>query len=150
MGGLQASSHAMRLCIVLRSFNAPSRISIWREHQRHHSRLGRVLGLCDCLGIDVQSGPHRRMPQSTRKYPVMGFAVGATIVEKQSGWKSRGRIDRGRGFVKGAIRVPMGSSGRYRCRPLPLVSVSYGFPAHCHGRGRGFEPRRPLHSFQMT
>ena len=23
----------------------------------------------------------------------------------------------------------MGSSGRYRCRPLPLVSVSYGFPA---------------------
>ncbi len=33
-------------------------------------------------------------------------------------------MDRGRGFVKGAIRVPTGSSGRYRCRPLPLVSIS--------------------------
>jgi hypothetical protein len=39
----------------------------------------------------------------------------------------------------------MGSSGRYRCRPLPLFSVSYRFLPYCHGRGRGFEPRRPRH-----
>ena len=35
----------------------------------------------------------------------------------------------------------MGSSGRYRCRQLPLVSVSYGFLPYCHGRCRRFEPR---------
>jgi len=27
---------------------------------------------------------------------------------------------------------------------------SYGFPVPCHGRGRGFEPRRPRHTFQKT
>jgi hypothetical protein len=31
--------------------------------------------------------------------------------------------------------------------PWRLVSVSYAF---CHGRGRGFEPRRPRHTFQKT
>jgi hypothetical protein len=69
----------------------------------------------------------------------VGLQDQLAVHQRQSGPKSRGRIDRGRGFVKGAIRVPMGSSGRYRCRPLPLVSVSYGFPAHCHGGSGGFE-----------
>ena len=44
----------------------------------------------------------------------------------------RGLQGRGRGCDKGAIRVAKSSSGR------------------CHGRGRGFEPRRPRHTFQRT
>jgi hypothetical protein len=30
---------------------------------------------------------------------------------------------------------------------LRLVSISYRFHVPCHGRGRGFEPRRPRHTF---
>ena len=33
----------------------------------------------------------------------------------------------------------MGSSGRYWCRPLHLLSISYAFQAHFHGRGRSGE-----------
>ena len=28
---------------------------------------------------------------------------------------------------------------------MRLFSISYRFPVPCHGRGRGFEPRRPRH-----
>jgi hypothetical protein len=32
--------------------------------------------------------------------------------------------------------------------PFRVISVRYEFPVHCHGRGRGFESRRPRHSKQ--
>ncbi len=57
---------------------------------------------------------------------------------------------RGRGFDKGAIRVTLGVSGRSGSHPLRLVSISYEFLPCCHDRGRGFEPRRPRHTFQRT
>jgi hypothetical protein len=38
--------------------------------------------------------------------------------------------------------VPQGGEGSH---PFPLIAISYEFPVHCHGRGRGFEPRRPRH-----
>jgi len=34
---------------------------------------------------------------------------------------------------------------RHPCR---VFSVSYEWNGRCHGRGRGFESRRPRHSFQ--
>jgi site-specific recombinase XerD len=42
----------------------------------------------------------------------------------------------------------MGFSGRYRCRSLPLVSVGYRFPAHCHKLGECQE--WTLHKFRRT
>src|SRR5690242_20652426 len=38
-------------------------------------------------------------------------------------------------------------SGSHPCR---VVSVSYEQNGCCHGRGRGFESRRPRHSFSKT
>jgi hypothetical protein len=35
--------------------------------------------------------------------------------------------------------------GAERSHPFLLISISYAFPVCCHGRGRGFEPRRPRH-----
>ena len=57
----------------------------------------------------------------------------------------RGQQGKGRGFDKGAIRVPKGYFERSGSHPLRIISISYGFPFSCHGRGRGFEPRRPRH-----
>jgi hypothetical protein len=34
--------------------------------------------------------------------------------------------------------------------PMPLESTTYVHGYNCHGRGRGFEPRRPRHTFQST
>ena len=28
---------------------------------------------------------------------------------------------------------------------VPLISITYALKVHCHGRGRGFEPRRHRH-----
>jgi hypothetical protein len=39
----------------------------------------------------------------------------------------------------------LNASGSHPCR---VFSVSYDQPRRCHGRGRGFESRRPRHSFQ--
>ncbi len=41
----------------------------------------------------------------------------------------------------------------FRCFSVPpmlLESIGYDHGSNCHGRGRGFEPRRPRHSFQKT
>jgi len=62
----------------------------------------------------------------------------------------RGRIDRGRGFNKGAITVAEGSTGRSGCHPLRLFTMDYVPREYCHGRGRGFEPRRPRHKPKKT
>jgi hypothetical protein len=32
---------------------------------------------------------------------------------------------------------------------VPMLSMGYDPKHFCHGRGRGFEPRRPRHTFQM-
>ena len=54
-----------------------------------------------------------------------------------------------RAEVLGTIRaryqllwVPQGAE---RGHPFPLIPISYELPLGCHGRGRGFEPRRPRH-----
>ena len=46
------------------------------------------------------------------------------------------------------IRLSQGSETVFRRRLCRSFSISYGFNHHCHGRGRGFESRRPRHSFQ--
>jgi hypothetical protein len=46
------------------------------------------------------------------------------------------------GTQYGLPGVPQGGEGSH---PFPLIAISYEFPVHCHGRGRGFEPRRPRH-----
>ena len=57
----------------------------------------------------------------------------------------RGLEGRGRGSDKGPITVAMKDSGRLGSHPLRQVSISYATRISCHGRGRGFEPRRPRH-----
>jgi hypothetical protein len=34
--------------------------------------------------------------------------------------------------------------------PMALKSIGYGYLFNCHGRGCGFEPHRPRHTFQKT
>jgi hypothetical protein len=46
------------------------------------------------------------------------------------------------------IGLSQGSKTVIECRLCRSISISYGFVSHCHGRGRGFESRRPRHSFQ--
>ena len=46
------------------------------------------------------------------------------------------------------IRLFQGSETVFRRRLCRSMSLSYGFNHLCHGRGRGFESRRPRHSFQ--
>jgi len=64
--------------------------------------------------------------------------------------EGKGLEGKGRGSDKGPINVAKRDSGRSGSHPLRLVSISYATRISCHGRGRGFEPRRPRHTFQMT
>jgi hypothetical protein len=57
----------------------------------------------------------------------------------------RGLKGRGHGFNKGPITVAMRVSGSQNGPFVPLISITYALKVHCHGRGRGFEPRRPRH-----
>jgi hypothetical protein len=57
-----------------------------------------------------------------------------------------GLVDRGRGFVKGAIKGAKGVSGLQKWPSGLLISISYKIAPCCHGRGRGFEPRRSRHT----
>ena len=55
-----------------------------------------------------------------------------------------------RAEVGGPITVARGTSERQK---KPSVTRSFNrllLASVCHGRGRGFEPRRPRHTFQMT
>ena len=60
--------------------------------------------------------------------------------------EGKGLEGKGHGSDKGPITVTLGVSGRSGSHPLRLVSTSYELRISCHGRGRGFEPRRPRHS----
>ena len=46
------------------------------------------------------------------------------------------------------ISLSQGSETVFRRRLCRSFSLGYGFNHHCQGRGRGFESRRPRHSFQ--
>jgi hypothetical protein len=62
----------------------------------------------------------------------------------------RGLQGRGRGSDKGPITVTQGTSERQK-KPSVTRSFNRLLPASvCHGRGRGFEPRRPRHTFQKS
>jgi len=52
-----------------------------------------------------------------------------------------------KGMIRSAVRLPCTSTDVRRHR---LISISYISLLPCHGRGRGFESRRPRHSFQNT
>ncbi len=45
------------------------------------------------------------------------------------------------------LRLSQGSETVLRRRLCRSLSIGYGFNHPCHGRGRGFESRRPRHSF---
>jgi hypothetical protein len=47
----------------------------------------------------------------------------------------RGLVDRGRGFVKGAIKGTKGVSGLPKWPSGLLISISYKIAPCCHGRG---------------
>jgi hypothetical protein len=49
-----------------------------------------------------------------------------------------------KGTIRGVVRCPKVSNNVRRHR---LISISYTSLIPCHGRGRGFESRRPRHSF---
>jgi hypothetical protein len=71
--------------------------------------------------------------------------LGAGVGEKAK-VVGRGLVDRGRGFDKGAIKLTNGVSGLQEWPSGLLISISYEILPCCHGRGRGFEPRRPRHN----
>jgi len=54
-----------------------------------------------------------------------------------------------RGFDQCAEASNMGAFVRFLSHKRPLESMGYESLSFCHGRGRGFEPRRPRDSFQM-
>ncbi len=61
------------------------------------------------------------------------------------GEQGKGLEGKGRGSDKGPITVSVGPIRRSGSHPRRLVSTSYALWISCHGRGRGFEPRRPRH-----
>ncbi len=92
-----------------------------------------------------------------REQSVIRVSFGpATSAQKQrfEHWseqnKGKGLEGKGHGSVKGPITVSVGPIRRSGSHPRRLVSTSYALRISCHGRGRGFEPRRPRHSFQST
>jgi hypothetical protein len=50
----------------------------------------------------------------------------------------------------GPVIVSDRSDRALRSHPCRVVSISYEQMLGCHGRGRGFESRRPRHSFQKS
>ena len=48
--------------------------------------------------------------------------------------------------LKSGVKSPR-TSNVLRCRPCSSMSLQVLITANCHGRGRGFESRRPHHSF---
>ena len=58
------------------------------------------------------------------------------------------KVPEKRGHDKDTIRVTQGALGAKMGHSCLLVAISYEFQVSCHGRGRGFEPRRPRHTTQ--
>jgi len=67
------------------------------------------------------------------------------------GWNSAQKRVEQNGYNKGTIRTatrhPLTPNNVRRHR---LISISYISLLPCHGRGRGFESRRPRHSFEWS
>ena len=70
------------------------------------------------------------------------------LLEYRRTWGTWAEV--GQAEVVGPIRAQYGGLGvsqsAERSHPSRMVIMSYGLPVHCHGRGRGFEPRRPRHT----
>ncbi len=76
------------------------------------------------------------------------MAAGMGQKERSAEVEGKGLEGKGPGSDKGPITVAKRDSGRSGSHPLRLVSISYATRISCHGRGRGFEPRRPRHKHQ--
>ena len=98
--------------------------------------------------IRISFGPRDLCCHAAKESIEVGRKTGPNC-SKNREW-GKGLEGKGHGSDKGPITVPLGVSGRSGSHPLRLVSTSYEFPVSCHGRGRGFEPRRPRHTLQMT
>jgi hypothetical protein len=55
-----------------------------------------------------------------------------------------------RGMIRGMIRLSKDDLGCFSVPPMLLESISYSHKFTCHGRGRGFELRRPRHTKQKA
>ncbi len=111
------------------------------EGLRNYLRPGMRIFAC------VPTPSHPFVDGRTRRRAGTGCRTEETSKRPTS---SRSRTNR-TGYNKGTIR----SDVRYRkvskdVRRHRLISSDYIKTLYCHGRGRGFESRRPRHSFQKT